>query len=121
MDVLFEFLKAFLPGFSISVVAGVVSVWIGLIFFWKWRKRDFVKRVEALIITVVSRETKELTASNKRHSKAIQELKMSDKDFDKRLLVLEREHEKFEKVVTPELDKMSKQINDIYILLIERG
>lgn len=113
MQYVLEFIKAFLPGFSISIVAGIVSVWIGLVFFWKWRKRDFVKRIEDLIHNVVKEDTVQLRASNKRHSLAI-------KDFDKRLEVLENEHKNLTNTVNPALDKMSKQINDIYKLLIER-
>lgn len=110
MEYVLEFIKAFLPGFSISVVAGIVSVWIGLIFFWKWRKRDVIKRLEDLTHKLIEEDTKELRQSNRRHS-----VKISD--MDKRIKVVEHSVNDFR----PEIKQLSVKMDDIYKILIERG
>lgn len=108
MQALIDFLIAFLPGSIISFIIGFFSVWVGLAAYLK--SKHFKRWISEEMKSIIAIETKALRESNQRHSKALRELRI-------RVEKLETQNE----TLIPTVNDMSKDIKEIYKLMVQKG
>lgn len=108
MEAFIDFLIAFAPATIVSFVVGFLSVIAGAACYL--RSKHFKRWMREEMKNSVDNETKTLRESNKRHSYAI-------RDIEKRLEKIEAQNEQ----LIPQIDTMSKEIREIYKIMIQKG
>lgn len=108
MQAIIDFLIGLLPGSVVSFIVGFFSVILGLASYM--RSKHFKRWIREEMKNSIDGETKELRESNKRHSAAIRELRI-------RVEKLETQNEQ----LIPTVNTMSKDIKEIYKLMVQKG
>lgn len=106
MEAIIKFLSSLLPASIVSFVIGFFSCLTAQLLFM--RSKHYTRWLKEQITTTVDENMGLLKESNARHSVKIQEI-------EKRLVKLEEQNEQ----ILPKLDTMSKEITEIYRLMIK--
>lgn len=108
MQAILDFLISLLPASIVSFIVGYGSCWFALVLFI--RSKHFKRWLKEETIKTVEEHIKNLKESNARHSKAII-------DMEKRIEKIETQNAH----MLPMLDQMSKDIKEIYKLMVQKG
>lgn len=105
-----QWLMSFLGSMGISIIAGVISVWLGIVIWVKIKGKDYINRLDKKIDDRIVDKTKDVRGS-------VEALKYRIEKIERKMSA----NEEAQKHQAAQIDRMANQIDAIYKAAMKGG